>query len=114
MKKKIQIIISGKTYPCRPTMGAMLRFHQITGREVTDISPDSVSDLLTYLYCCVASASKADGIPFEMELMDFADAIAPEEMNEWVANAAKNGGDGNADGSGDGGHPTKGGKVGNG
>ena len=114
MRKKIEIKIGGKSYPCRPTMGAMLRFHQITGREVTDIQPQSITDLLTYLYCCVASASKADGVAFGMELMDFADAIAPEEMNEWVADAAKNGGDGDADGSGDEGHPTKGGKVGNG
>lgn len=85
MPKKIQIQINGKSYPCRPTMGAILRFHQLTDREVTDIRPDSISDLLTYLYCCVASASKADQIPFEMELMDFADAIAPDDLNQWVS-----------------------------
>lgn len=85
MRKKIEIKIGGKSYPCRPTMGAMLRFHELTGREVTDIQPQSITDLLTYLYCCVASASKADGVAFGMELMDFADAIAPDDMNEWAS-----------------------------
>ena len=82
---KIQIIINNQSYPCRPTMGALLRFKRETGREVTDIEPSSISDLLTYLYCCVASASKADRIPFEMSLMDFADAISPDDMNQWAA-----------------------------
>ena len=84
MNQKIEIAINGKTYPCRPTMGAILRFKRETGREVTVIEPSSISDLLTYLYCCVASASKADRIPFEMSLMDFADAISPDDMNEWA------------------------------
>lgn len=84
MPKKFQIQVNGKSYPCRPTMGAMLRFHQLTDREVSDIRPESISDLLTYLYCCVASASKADQIPFEMELMDFADAIMPDDLNQWA------------------------------
>ena len=85
MPKKFQIQLNGKSYPCRPTMGAMLRFHQLTDREVSDIRPDSISDLLTYLYCCVASASKADQIPFEWSLMDFADAIMPDDLNQWAA-----------------------------
>ena len=44
--------MAGKEYPCRQTMGAMLRFKRETGREVTDMTY-GVSDLCTYLYCCV-------------------------------------------------------------
>lgn len=65
-------------------MGAMLRFKQETGKEVTEIDPGSFSDLCTYLWCCVKSASKADGLDFSLSLMDFADNVTPEEATEWV------------------------------
>jgi len=80
----IEISINGKKYPCRATMGAMLRFHQETGREVTDIKQGSLSDLCVYLWCCVQSACKAEGKDFDMSLMDFADSIRPEDMNDWA------------------------------
>ena len=79
---KIEININGKAYPCRPTMGAMLRFKNETGREVTDID-GGFSDLCTYLWCCVVSACKKDNIPFGLSLMDFADSIEPADMNAW-------------------------------
>lgn len=81
---KIEVIINKVAYPCRPTMGAMLRFKKETGREITEIANTGFTDLCTYLYCCVASASAADGIPFSMGLLDFADALNPEDMNEWA------------------------------
>ena len=84
MKKTI-VTIDGQEYPCRPTMGAMLRFKKETGREVTEIDGSSFSDLCTYLWCCVASASKHDGKKFGMSLMDFADSISPEDMEAWAA-----------------------------
>ena len=72
-----------QTLPCYPTMGAMLRFQRLTGREVTEINPGSLSDLCTYLYCCVVSASRREGKELNMELMDFADSITPEAMQRW-------------------------------
>lgn len=80
---KIEIKIDGKAYPCRQTMGAMLRFKQESGKEVTQIS-DSVSDMCTYLYCCVVSACKKDDVPFDMSLMEFADSLAPDYLNQWT------------------------------
>lgn len=97
---KVEITVNGKAYPCRPTMGAMLRFKQETGREVTEIDEDHLSDLCTYLWCCIASACKADGVEFGLSLMDFADSITQDEMHGWVAAVSKeaeqdeNGGDG--------------------
>lgn len=64
-------------------MGAMLRFKQETGREITEIDPTSFSDLCTYLWCCVASAAKREGKQFDMPLMDFADSLMPEDMAQW-------------------------------
>lgn len=81
--KQIEITVSGRRYPSRPTMGAMLRFRQHTGREVTEIDPQSLSDLCTYLWCCTSSACRREGIDFDMPLMDFADALTPDEMAEW-------------------------------
>lgn len=80
--KKVEIIINGEAYPCRPTMGAMLRFKRETGREVTEID-GGFSDMCTYLWCCVASASKHDGKKFELSLMDFADSINPADLEKW-------------------------------
>lgn len=82
--KKVEIKIGKEVFPCRPTMGAMLRFKQETGREVTEIDTTSFTDLCTYIWCCIVSASKADGKKFKLSLMDFADSISPDDMNEWA------------------------------
>lgn len=87
---KVEVIINGVTYPCRPTMGAMLRFKKETGKEVTEITDKSFTDLCTYLYCCVASASAADKVDFSMSLLEFADALNPEDMEAWAAQMQQN------------------------
>ena len=48
--KRIEIIVNGEAYPCSPSMGAMLRFKQETGKEITEIDPTSFSELCTYLW----------------------------------------------------------------
>lgn len=92
--KRIEIIINGEAYPCSPTMGAMLRFKQETGKEITEIDPTSFSELCTYLWCCVASAAKREGKAFNLSLMDFADNLTPEDMEAWnksiTADASEN------------------------
>ncbi len=81
--KRIEIIVNGEAYPCSPSMGAMLRFKQETGKEITEIDPTSFSELCTYLWCCVASAAKREGKAFNLSLMDFADNLTPEDMEAW-------------------------------
>lgn len=87
--KKIEIKIDGKEYPCRQTMGAMLRFKQETGKEVTEIG-GNLSDICAYLFCCVASACRKDNVPFDMSLMDFADSITPDDLNQWDGGSERN------------------------
>ena len=65
-------------------MGAMLRFKRETGKEVTEMNAESFSELCVYLYCCVASASAADKIEFDMTLMEFADSILPDDLAKWA------------------------------
>lgn len=81
---KVDVTVNGVVYPCRPTMGAMLRFKKETGKEITEITDKSFTDLCTYLYCCVASACAADKIDFNLSLIEFADALNPEDMSAWA------------------------------
>ena len=55
--KKIQVY--GKEYPMRMTMGAMRRFKQETGMEVSEMTTEA-SLMVVFLFCCVASACNAD------------------------------------------------------
>lgn len=84
MPKKIEITINGKAYPCRQTMGAMLRFKRETGKEVTDIHGNDFSEMVAWLWCCVVSACNHDGVEFNLSLMDFADSLDPEQMSAWA------------------------------
>ena len=81
---KRHISVNGEAYPCYPTMGAMLRFKQETGKEVTEITKWGFSDLCAFLWCCVVSASKREGKNFNLSLMDFADSLSPEDMEAWT------------------------------
>ena len=77
----ITINIQGRDYPCEITMGAMLRFKRETGREAQEMGKDSISDLITYLWCCTASACNRDGVEFGLSLTDFADSLTPDQIN---------------------------------
>lgn len=80
---EILIKVNGDSYPCKPTMGAMLRFRELTGKEIDKMDATSISELCTFLFCCVASACNREKKPFTMSLMDFADQVSPEDMAEW-------------------------------
>lgn len=84
-----RITINGNEYPCRVTMGAMLRFRNETGRDVSQLDSNEAADLVTLLWCCVASASKADGVEFGMGLMDFADTLTPETLTGFYTSLEK-------------------------
>ena len=79
-RSSIEVTIGGVSYPCRMTMGAMLRFKRETGREVSEVRDEDVSDLAILLYCCIKSACNADKRDFGYSLEDFCDAVDAEEM----------------------------------
>lgn len=80
MGKVQNLTVDGKSYPCRVTMGSMVRFKRASGYDVSAMSETDVSDLVLFLWCCVVSACKADGIPFDMEFDDFADKLDPDTL----------------------------------
>ena len=84
-----RISIKGKEYPCRITMGALLRFKRETGKDASELGETDVADLITLLWCCVASASKADGVEFGLGLMDFADRIEPTTFTGFYASMSE-------------------------
>ena len=86
-----EIEINGKVFPCRVTMGALLRFKRETGRDVSQTGQNDVEALITLLWCCVVSASKADGVEFGMGLMDFADLLSPDTLTRWSEAMEANG-----------------------
>lgn len=94
MVAKQMIRINGIEYPSRMTMGAMMEFRRLTGKEVTEMQGSDLSLALTLLYCCVLSASRADGItlPFAsaIEMADFmeADDFASWQNNQFSAPVA--------------------------
>ena len=64
--KKVEILVNGKAFPCRPTMGAMLRFKRETGRDITEMDAKSVTDTVTYLWCCVKAGCAREHVDFDL------------------------------------------------
>lgn len=89
---RIEVEVGGSVYPAYMTNGAMLRFKQQTGRDLTD-SDGGFCDTFTLLWCCVASACKREGVSFGMSLEEFADATDPADIEEWSASMFGDGGD---------------------
>lgn len=77
----LTVNINGKEYPCRVTMGAMVRFKRKTGYDVSKLDPSDMDGLMTFIWCCVVSACNADSVEFSMDLEDFADNISPEDIS---------------------------------
>ena len=86
-----KITIGGKSYPCRVTMGAMLRFKRATGKDVAKLDGDNMEELMIFLHSCLSSACKVDGVEFDMTMEDMADQMTPDDINEFYG--AMNSGD---------------------
>ena len=92
-KKPMTIKIDGKSLPCFPTMGAMLRFKEETGRDVTEVKPHEVSAVCVYMWCCVKSACAREGEPFDYTVQDFLDRVDPASLAAWQESQADENGE---------------------
>ena len=70
--KKIKI--KGQEYPCRVTMGAMVRFKRESGKDIREVK---------FVWCCVKSACNADGVEFDIAFDRFVDMLEPEDFTEF-------------------------------
>ena len=91
--KTIKIEIDGKEYPMRVTMGAMSIFEKETGRDVNQIN-GSALDTCVFVYGCVQSACRKDGVKFPYTLESFLDSCDVDAVTEWgnALDAAQDGG----------------------
>lgn len=87
MKKAINIQVGERTYPFRMTLGAMLRFKRVTGKDLAKEALDDgdIEEVAALLYACVASASVADKVPFDMSFEEFCDNLSAEDMEAMQA-----------------------------
>lgn len=84
-----KINVGGRELPCRVTMGAMLRFKRETGRDVSEMSSGDISDLITFMWCCVSSACVADGTEFGLTMEEFADRVDPKSLGRFYEDGAQ-------------------------
>jgi hypothetical protein len=82
-KPLTKLVIGGKEYPCRITFGAMVRYKQQTGEDISQVQQGDIASMALFVWCCVKSASNADGVPFEMSFEDFIDRLEPDAVNSF-------------------------------
>lgn len=80
--------VGGASYPCRAHMGAYRRYKRLTGSDVSTLSEGDLDGMVTFVYCCVASACNADGVPFDLDLDTFADHLSVEAVNAFFEGMA--------------------------
>ena len=81
--KKTKINVGDREYPCRVTMGAMVRFKNESGKDVSELEKSNISELVLFVYCCVKSACNADKEPFDYDFETFADLMEPDGVNSF-------------------------------
>lgn len=84
MIDSVEITVNGVAYSCKPTMGAMLRFKEETGKEINQMD-GGFTDMCIYLWCCIKSAAARENKEFSLSVMEFADGVTPAEIQEWTA-----------------------------
>lgn len=88
-KNKTKISIGGNDYPCRVTMGAMVRFKNETGKDVGAMNASDTAELMLFIFCCVKSACNADKVAFDMDFEMFADLLEPAELVAFYENVGE-------------------------
>jgi hypothetical protein len=72
-------------------MGAMMRFRQETGADIRELTGTDTADVLTFLWCCVASACSVDGVDFPLSALDMADRMSMDDFAAWQGVVAGSG-----------------------
>ena len=78
-----QIKIKGQEYPCRVTMGAMVRFKRESGKDISEVNQTDIDLMLMFVWCCVKSACNSDGVEFDIAFDRFVDMLEPEDFTEF-------------------------------
>ena len=90
--KRYEITVDGTAYPFVQTMGAMLRFKQVTGKDFSHFEVGNTADAIAWIWSCAVSASKREGKQFPLTMEEMADLMTVEDMNECIRSLAPDGG----------------------
>ena len=83
---KKSLIIDGKEYPCFQTLGANFDFKDVTGKEISKIDPESVTELTVYIWATIKGACKRQGVDFPYETpRELAYHLDEGSIEEWSA-----------------------------
>ncbi len=85
-----KIKLYGNEYPMRVTMGSMIAFKRETGKDISEIGND-LEMLTIFMFCCVRSACRADGIDFPVDFETFADGMDLTDFNNFQQNMTAGG-----------------------
>lgn len=86
MAEKVKITITtsdDKEFPCKLTLGAMRRFKEETGHDVSRI--DGAADMAVLVWCCCKSQCNAEGVDMPYSLEDFTDRLDMEAIGGFSA-----------------------------
>ncbi len=78
MKK---ITLDSKEYPISRTMGAFLRFKELTGKDVSQVG-NEMADVIALLYTFVECGCRIQKVEFPYNVQEFADRIDVSQMAE--------------------------------
>lgn len=81
--KRLLINVGGKELPCRITMGALLLYKRNMGKNAVLDGNSSFEDILMFMWCCIVSACKADGVAFDMDFETFCCNLEPQDVAGW-------------------------------
>ncbi|MDE6801752.1 MAG: hypothetical protein K2J06_03205 [Muribaculaceae bacterium] len=80
------LIIDGKEYPCTRTMSANFDFKDVTGKEVSEMDPTSITELLIFIWACLRGACKRAEIDFPYPTpRDLAVYLDDSHIEQWSA-----------------------------
>ena len=86
--RRYEITVDGTSYPFVQTMGAMLRFKDMTGKDFSEFDASKTSDTVAWIWCCAVSGSKREGKQFPMTMEEMADMMTVEDMNDCLHSVA--------------------------
>lgn len=81
--KQLKLKVNGMDYPCRITMGALLLYKRNMGKEVVLNEHSDMEDILMFMWCCIVSACRADGVEFNMDFETFCCYLEPQDVAAW-------------------------------
>lgn len=78
------ITINGKEYPCFRTLAANFDFKDATGKEVTHLDQEAITELVVYMWATIRAACTRTGVDFPYPTArDLAYHLDESDIEQW-------------------------------